>query len=58
MFRMLVRRVGSWLRRRRLLLASLAVVLMSALLVFLYTRTEVIDPEVRSNVLLNLREFE
>jgi len=58
MFRMLVRRVGSWVRRRRLLLASLAVVLMSALLVFLYTRTEVIDPEVRSNVLLNLREFE
>jgi diguanylate cyclase (GGDEF)-like protein len=58
MFRMLGRRIGSWVRRRRLLLASLAVVLMSALLVFLYTRTEVIDPEVRSNVLLNLREFE
>ncbi len=58
MFRMPGRRVVSWVRRRRLLLATLAVVLMSALLVFLYTRTEVIDPEVRSNVLLNLREFE
>ncbi len=58
MFTLLGRRIGSWVRRRRLLLASLAVVLMSALLVFLYTRTEVIDPEVRSSVMLNLREFE
>jgi diguanylate cyclase (GGDEF)-like protein len=58
MFTLLGRRIRSWVRRRRLLLASLSVVAMSALLVFLYTRTEVIDPEVRSNVLLNLREFE
>ena len=58
MFTLLARRVASWSRRRRVLLASLAVLFMSAVLVFLYVRTESIDPEIRNSVMLNLRELE
>ena len=58
MFTLLARRVASWCRRRRVLLASLAVIFMSAVLVFLYVRTETVDPEIRNSVMLNLRELE
>ena len=58
MFTLLARRVASWNRRRRVLLASLVVLFMSALLVFLYVRTDTVDPEIRNNVMLNLRELE
>ena len=58
MFTLLARRVASWSRRRRVLLASLAVIFMSAVLVFLYIRTDAVDPEIRNSVMLNLRELE
>ncbi len=58
MFTLLARRVASWCRRRRVLLASLAVIFMSAVLVFLYVRTDAVDPEIRNSVMLNLRELE
>lgn len=54
----LARRAGSWSRRHRVLLASCAVSLMSLVLVFLYIRTESVDPEIRNRVMLNLRELE
>lgn len=57
MFTLLAQRVGSWSRQRRMLLASAAVVFMTAVLVFLYIRTESVDPEVRNSVILTLREL-
>ena len=44
MFTLLARRVASWSRRRRMLLAGVAILFMSATLVFLYVRTESVDP--------------
>lgn len=58
MFTLLARRVASWSRRHRALLASLAVVFMTVVLVFLYVRSESVDPEIRNSVKLNLRELE
>ncbi|MGF6272124.1 diguanylate cyclase (GGDEF)-like protein [Massilia sp. UYP11] len=58
MFTLLARRAASWCRRRRVLLASLAVIFMSAVLVFLYVRTDAVDPEIRNSVMLDLRELE
>ena len=58
MFTLLARRVASWSRRRRMLLAGLAILFMSATLVFLYVRTESVDPEIRNSVMLNMRELE
>ena len=49
---------AGWGRRRRMLLASLAILFMSAVLVVLYIRTDAVDPEIRNSVMLNLRELE
>ncbi|OON60031.1 GGDEF domain-containing protein [Massilia sp. KIM] len=54
----LARRAASLSPRRRLLLAGAAVLVLSLLLVFLFIRTEAVDPEVRTRVTLNLRELE
>jgi len=58
MFTPLARRISQWGHRRRLLLASLAVVALALMLAFLYIRTESVDPEIRNRVMLNLRELE
>lgn len=58
MFTLLARRVASWSRRHRVLLAGLAVGFMSVVLAFLYVRSEAVDPEIRNSVKLNLRELE
>jgi len=58
MFTFLGRRVASWSRRYRALLASVAVVFMTVVLVFLYIRSASVDPEIRNSVKLNLRELE
>ena len=49
---------ASWSPRRRLLLASVAVLALTMVLAFLYLRTESVDPEIRNRVMLNLRELE
>lgn len=58
MFTSLARRPASWSHRHRIVLASLAVTFMTGVLVFLYLRTEAIDPEIRNRVMLQLRELE
>lgn len=58
MFADLARRLAGLSPRRRLFIAGSAVVALSLLLVFLYVRTETVDPEIRNRVMLNLRELE
>jgi len=47
-----------WRQRQRIVLASLAVTFMTGVLVFLYLRTEAVDPEIRNRVMLQLRELQ
>ncbi|MGH8853728.1 MAG: diguanylate cyclase [Telluria sp.] len=54
----LAQRVASLKPRRRLQLAGLVVLVLALLLAFFYIRSEAADPEIRSEVLLNLRELE
>ena len=54
----LAQRVANLKPRRRLQLAGLAVLVLALLLAFFYIRSEGADPEVRSDVMLNLRELE
>ncbi|WP_409268740.1 DAHL domain-containing protein [Massilia sp. BHUDP2] len=58
MVAVLAQRVASLKPRRRLQLAGLAVLVLALLLAFLYIRSEATDPEVRNDVMLNLRELE
>ena len=54
----LARRISNWSHRRRVLLASLAVIALALMLAFLYIRTESVDPAISNRVTLNLRELE
>ncbi len=58
MVAVLAQRVASLKPRRRLQLAGLAVLVLALLLAFFYIRSEATDPEVRNDVMLNLRELE
>jgi diguanylate cyclase (GGDEF)-like protein len=58
MVAVLAQRVASLKPRRRLQLAGLAVLVLALLLAFFYIRSEGTDPEVRNDVMLNLRELE
>ena len=58
MLAVLAQRVASLSPRRRLLMAGAAVIALSMLLVFLFVRTEAVEPEIRNRVMLNLRELE
>ena len=58
MVAVLAQRVASLKPRRRLQLAGLVVLVMALLLAFFYIRSEGTDPEVRNDVMLNLRELE
>ncbi|SFB77725.1 diguanylate cyclase [Massilia yuzhufengensis] len=58
MVAVLAQRVASLRPRRRLQLAGLAVLVLALLLAFFYIRSEAADPEIRNDVLLNLRELE
>ena len=54
----LAQRVVSPSLRRRLQIAGVAVLVLALLLAFLYVRSETADPEIRNDVMLNLRELE
>ncbi|QOY96491.1 diguanylate cyclase [Massilia sp. UMI-21] len=58
MVAVLAQRVASLKPRRRLQLAGLVVLVLALLLAFFYIRSEGTDPEVRNDVMLNLRELE
>lgn len=58
MVAVLAQRVASLKPRRRLQLAGLAVLVLALLLAYFYIRSEGTDPEVRNDVMLNLRELE
>ncbi len=58
MVAVLAQRVASLKPRRRLQLAGVAVLVLALLLAFFYIRSEGTDPEVRNDVMLNLRELE
>ncbi|MFC0251047.1 DAHL domain-containing protein [Massilia consociata] len=58
MVAVLAQRVASLKPRRRLQLAGVLVLVLALLLAFLYIRSDAADPEVRNDVMLNLRELE
>lgn len=58
MVAVLAQRVARLEPRRRLQLASLAVLVLTVLLAYFYIRSEGADPEVRNDVMLNLRELQ
>ncbi len=58
MVAVLAQRVANLSLRRRLQVGGLVVLVLVLLLAFLYVRSETADPEIRNDVMLNLRELE